>query len=444
MTQYSNYDFNKFCMTKNHLEVIIIGGGPAGLSASYFLKQYGLQHIVFEKGKIGESWRSQRWNSFRLNSPNRLNELPGGTYFESSSEKFSSALEYVSSLEEYCRTNDLPVWESTVVRSVEKLPGSELFRIEVSMNDGYHVYHAKNIIVASGFQSEFRPPALAKNISSAIYQLHAGKYRNANALPEGNVLVVGSAQSGCQIADDLAFTGRKIFLSTSMVGRVPRSYRGKDIHDWLLEMGFFDMRKDQINDEAMLNMKAPQLTGVGEMSKTISLQSLSKKGVCIIGKLKDATEDVLIFENNAAAHIKFADGFSMQVKKMIDDFIAKKQINTPGQAHDEEDLPDENASCAIALNSLDLQKENITSIIWATGFTSNLGYLKLPVLDVKKEPLHKEGVGEMHGIYFLGFHWLRNRKSSLLCGICEDAAFVAGKIYSSVAGKTNKEDKLIL
>ena len=416
-------------MINNHLDAIVIGAGPAGVCASYYLKQYGMKHIVFEKGKIGESWRSQRWNSFRLNSPNRLTELPGNHYFRSEPENFSTASEYVSSLEAYTQKFDLPVLENSLVRSVEKLPGSEFFRVEILLANSITIFKSRCVIIASGCQSRMQMPMFAKNISPSIYQLHASQYKNANDLPDGNVLVIGSAQSGCQIAEDLADTGRKVILSTSMVARVPRRYRGKDIHDWLLDMKFFDMRKEQITDPALLNMKAPQLTGVGNHPKTISLQSLAKKGVHIIGKLKDAHKDVLLFETNAAGHVKFADTFSIRVKMMIDEHIIKKELIAPEPEHDEEDLPDENQNCVSEINSLDLGKQKISSIIWATGFSADLSYLKLPVFDSEGNVEQKDGITEIKGLFALGFHWLRNRKSSLLCGIYEDAEFIAKKVY---------------
>lgn len=428
-------------MTSNPFDVIIIGAGPSGLSASYFLNQYGLKHIVFERGKVGESWRSQRWNSFRVNSPNRLNDLPGSDYFKNEPEAFCIASDYVSSFENYVRRFCLPVADNAKVYSIQKLPASEIFRVDVLINSEPHIYHSKNIIIASGCQSEVKIPAYSKNISSSVYQLHAGQYRSAVDLPEGNVLVVGSAQSGCQIADDLADSGRKVYLSTSMAPRVPRKYRGRDIHDWLLDMNFFAAKKEQITDPAILNMKAPQLTGVGMDPKTMSLQSLAKKGVKIIGKLQDANSSHLTFEMNAAQHVKFADMFSMRVKKMIDEFIAKERLNFPEAERDEEDFPDENTGCVDELNSLDLQKENIGSIIWTTGFACDLNYLKLPILDTEGNPKQKDGIGEIPGTYFLGFHWLRNRKSVLICGIKEDAVFIAQKVYENCSVQNDRVHK---
>jgi len=416
-------------MTDQVLDVIVIGAGPAGLSASYFLKTYGLKHLVFERGKAGESWTSQRWSSFRLNSPNRLNELPGNNYFEKDTEGFCSSSDYVLSLREYIDKFQLPVLEHEAVQYVDKLKGKNIFRVETLTGKGSRLYYSRQLIVASGYQSEPKVPGISQNIPPHVHQLHAGEYHDAMNLPSGSVLVVGSAQSGCQIADDLADAGRNVYLSTSMVARVPRSYRGRDIHDWLLDLGFFERRKEQVTDPAQLNMKAPHLTGVGLVPKSISLQSLAKKGVWIVGKLDEVKGEDVFFQSNAADHVKFADSFSARVKNMIDDFILKNNLAAPGTEYDQEDFPDMNASCIAGIDSLNLKKENVSTIIWATGFGSDLKYLKLPALDNEGIPIQKDGISAIEGLYFLGFPWLRKYKSGLICGIREDAEFIAKEIY---------------
>jgi putative flavoprotein involved in K+ transport len=410
------------------LDVIVIGAGPAGLSTSYFLKRNGLTHVVFERGNAGESWRSQRWNSFRLNSPNRLNELPGNNYFENDTEGFCTSSDYVSSLKEYIDKFQLSVLENANVKSVDKQKGTKLFTVDILTDEGLQTYYSQQLVVASGYQSEAKVPNISKNIPLHVHQLHASEYRDPKHLVDGNILVVGSAQSGCQIADDLADAGRRVYLSTSMVARVPRHYRGKDIHDWLLEMNFFEVRKEQVTDPAQLYMKAPQLTGVGQVPKTISLQSLAKKGVSIVGKLDHVNGEDAIFQSNAGDHVKFADGFSARVKNMIDDFVSKNGLIAPDAQYDEEDVPDTNTRCLAGIQSLNLKKENVNTIIWATGFSSSLKYLKLPVLDNEGTLLQRDGMSEIEGLYFLGFPWLRKYKSSLICGIREDAEFIAREV----------------
>ena len=411
------------------LDVIIVGAGPAGLSASYCLKKKGLDHIVLERGKIGESWRTQRWLTFKLNSPNRLNVLSDDRCASNDPEGFCSSAEFVASLVACASACQLPVSENAQVLAVEKPRGSAWFNVVVSHHGHIHTYETLQVIIASGAQNEVKLPPFARQVASDITQLHACDYRHAGQLPPGKVLVTGSAQSGCQIAEDLLDAGRKVYLATSKVARVPRRYRGRDIHDWFLDMKFFDVRTEELPDPSMLLMRAPQLTGVDEGRRTISLQALARKGAIILGRMENAEEHRLFFRPDAAVHVKFADDFSKKVKGMIDEFILKNQLPNPLNEVDEADVPDENASCASSITVLDTLEQEVTSIIWATGFEANLNYLKLPVLDAEGHLKHKDGVSNIPGLYFLGFPWLRTRKSALLCGIKEDAEFISEKVY---------------
>ena len=412
------------------LDAIIVGGGHAGLSASYYLKRHGIRHTVLERGKPGESWVSQRWGSFKLNTPNKLNTLPGFDFEGVDPEGFCTANELAAYYKNYIAAFELPVEENTKVTSIEK--NNDYFIVTVSQNDIIRQYQSKELIIATGIANEKNIPAFAPMISKIVQQLHTAEYRTAKELPAGNVLVVGGAQSGLQIAEDLADAGRKVYLSTSMVARAPRSYRGRDIHDWLIDMKFFDATKEQITDPAMLKMKPPHLTGVGDKPKTISLQSLAKKGVTIIGKMENANNSDLSFQPNAAMHVKFADGFSDKLKQMIDEFIMKNQLQVPDAETDIDDLPDANAECASSITLLNTTKDNIQTIIWTTGFKGNFKYIKLPVFDTDGLPKQRDGVSDISGLYFIGFPWLRSRKSVTLFGIKEDAEFIAGKVFQHV------------
>lgn len=409
-------------------DTIVVGAGVAGLSASYYLKKYRLNHIVFDRGRIGESWRSQRWDSFRLNSINKLNTLAGSVYSGVNATGFATAPEYVSLFEQYVSSFDLPVIENSKVISIAR--PTDLFSVTVSTNGKISDYSCRTVIIASGYASEIKIPSFAKKISSRIKQLHASEYRNAGQLPAGAVVVVGSAQSGVQIAEDLVDAGKKVYLSTSMVARVPRWYRGRDIMEWLIDMKFFEIKAEEIPDPAMLNMKPPQITGVGGNKYTISLQSLAKKGVVIVGKTDTAEENNIFFQANAAMHVRFGDEFSKKVKEMIDGFIFKNELAAEAAQPDEADRPDENASCANSLKSLNFEKDDIGAVIWATGFTGDFSYIKLPVFDDEGNLRQRDGIPSIPGLYFLGYPWLRGRKSLLLFGIKDDAEFVVDNIYS--------------
>jgi putative flavoprotein involved in K+ transport len=213
-----------------------------------------------------------------------------------------------------------------------------------------------------------------------------------------------------------------------MVGRGPRRYRGKDIVDWLNLIGFNDHRPEDLPDTQMLKMKQPQISGVGPRGRTVSLQSLAKKGAVILGKMKNAYGDHVDFEPNAGNHVKFADAFSLKIKKMVDEFIDKSQMEAPLPEIDTADLPDENADCVSNDTSVDLKEHNITSIVWATGYNGDFSYLKLPVFNSDGTLKHNNGVSEIEGLFFLGFPWLRKRKSGIVLGIEEDAKFISEQL----------------
>ena len=414
-------------MKDKMLDVIVAGGGFSGLSASYHLKKYGLTHLVFERGRIGESWRSQRWDNFRLNSSNKLNVLPGVNYEPASADLFGTAPKLVSSFEEYVSTHQLPVLENSTIISVEKK--EDIFSVSVSSGNSIKEYSCRQVIIASGVANEIKIPSFAANISKNIKQLHTSQYRNTGQLPAGAVLVVGGAQSGIQIAEDLLAAGRKVYLSTSCVGRIPRWYRGKDIFYWIMDTKFYDIKAEEIEDPKLLELRPPHVSGTGSGRESLSLQSLAKKGAIILGKMDGAEQNNVFFQPNADMHVKFADEFSQKIKTMIDEFISKNNLSAPSPHYDEADIPDTNASCASSITSLDLQENNINSIVWSTGFNVDFNYIKLPVFDNAGKLIHKDGIPLVPGIYFLGYPWLRNRKSPILFGIIEDAEFIVDKLY---------------
>jgi putative flavoprotein involved in K+ transport len=388
-----------------------------------------LHHLVFERGKIGESWRTQRWHSFVLNTANANNVLPGDYYKGDDADGFSTAAEFVDSLQTYAHKFQLPVVEQAEVILIDKEKREPKFTVFVLENGAIKNYQCRQVIICSGCQNKKKVPAFAENIAPYIIQLHASEYRTPAQLGEGAVLVVGSAQSGCQVAEDLADSGKKVYLSTSMVARLPRRYRGKDIMHWLNAMRFFDMRPEDIQDPAMMHTPAPQLTGKDGGSRTISLQALAQKGVSIIGKMKAADDMNVFFETNAAAHVQFADGFSKQVKDMIDGFILQGKLTAPVAEEEMADMPDTDALCVSNIASLNLKERNISTIIYTTGFTAAFNYIKLPVLDEEGNPMHKQGITGVDGLYFLGMPWLRTRKSGIIFGIKEDAEFITDMVY---------------
>jgi putative flavoprotein involved in K+ transport len=424
-------------MTDTSLDVVVIGAGQAGLGISYYLQQFGLSHLVFERARIGETWRTQRWDSFALNSPNKLNMLPGDTYTGARPEGYDSAPAFVYYLVGYARRFELPVLEQARVLLVER--NSSRFHVTATVQGKIRGYTCRQVVVASGGMNEQLIPPLAKNISPSIKQYHAGEYRSPAQLPEGAVLVVGSAQSGLQVAEDIVDAGKNVFLSTSAVGRVPRRYRGIDILEWLLKVGFYEVKTDHVTDPRELELKPPQVSGVGPNGRTHSLQSLAKKGVVILGKVRGpkpeargSRSEVIELEPNAAEHVKFSDDISARLKGLIEQYITKNHLDLPPPEHDPADEPDVHASCASPLRELDLAKENIRSIVWTTGFTGDFSYLKGHPFDKFGHPSHHNGISDLPGVYVIGLPWLRKRKSGIVCGISEDAKFVAERMKASL------------
>lgn len=414
-------------MKSSSVDVVVVGAGHAGLSISYFLNDLAIPHLLFERNRIGDSWRNSRWDSFKMNTPNQYNVLPGQDNPFSEREGFCTASDFAGLLEKYALRLQLPVVEQAKVLSMSKKSGSGIFELEIEVNGSLQTYRSKQVIVASGAFCEKKLPARIGKISPDILQLHAGDFRNVTQLPEGAVLVVGSAQSGMQIAEDLISHGKKVILSTSQVPRVPRRYRGRDIFEWFVLSGFNDMQASDAGPQIM-EIKQPQVSNMGPRGSSLSYQSLARKGAVILGKLDHVDKLDAYFQPNAAAHIHYADEFSRKIKDMVDNYILKAKITAPHPEPDHDDIPDESAYYASQIGNLNLKKWQITSVIWATGFSPSFSYMKIPVFDDRGKPQHDEGISSISGLYFLGLPWLRKRKSGIINGIGEDAALLAEKI----------------
>ncbi len=411
------------------LDVIIIGAGQTGLSTSYFLKKNGISHVVFERGTIGDSWL-KRWDSFKLNSQHQFNLLPDEPTGHNSPTTFITAPQYIDRLVNYAHDHKLPVLENTKVISVDKSPIDDKFIVETIQNGKKITWSSKQVVIASGAENDPQLPGMSEQVPQNIFQIHAIEYKNPAALPEGAVLVVGSGTSGVQIAEDLVEAKRKVYLATSSVARVPRKYRGRDIMEWMTDLHFFD-KPTAAAEDFEVNMKAPLMSGIGELGHTISLQSLHRHGVILLGRLNNINKNFLAFDNNLEDNIKFGDHFSAQVKGGIDQFILATNTHAAPPEIDEADLPDDSFLNYKPESTLDLNTHNITSIIWATGFKTDFGWIKLPVLDERGKAIHSNGITSIKGLYFNGLPWLRNLKSSLIFGAADDAKFVTNSILEN-------------
>jgi len=416
-------------MPDSALDVVVIGAGHAGLGISYHLMNHGLRHLVLERGRIGETWRAQRWNSFRLNSPNKFNALPGDIYDGPNPDGFCNASDFVSYLGDYAARFQLPVHERTRVLSIKR--DASTYRVTALGDEKTSTIACRQVVVASGGLNVPKIPAFAKAISPDVWQCHASDYRSPSELPDGAVLVVGSAQSGLQLAEDLIDAGRRVFVSSSAVGRVPRRYRGADIFEWLLKVGFFSVKTEDITDPREFDLKQPQISGVGPLGHTLSLQSLARRGAIVLGKVNGAMGDVINIQTNAAGNIRFGDQVSSRIKGLIEDFIRKNRLDVPPPEPDPADEPDLNATCASSATALDLGHQGIRSIIWATGFVGDFGFLQNLINGGNGGVVHRNGISSVPGLYFVGLPWLRMRKSGIINGIVEDAAFIAERVKQS-------------
>lgn len=411
------------------LDTVIIGAGQAGLGVSYFLQQKGHRHILFEKGRIGESWLTQRWDSFQLNTPNLFNTLPGLPYDGKEADGFWKTNDLVNYLQEYVRTFQLPVKTGVSVVSVDRANGGEGFDIKTRDQDqAEETFRSRTVVVASGIQRVPRVPAIRSKIPAWMFQLHTADYRNPQGLPPGAVVVVGSGQSGCQITEDLLSAGRTVYLCTSKVPRVPRRYRGRDIVAWWADMKFWDVTYESLPDKSITRLSQPQISGLRRFGHTVSLQNLAKRGVVILGRLLDIDSGNLMLGDDAAANVVFSDEFSQRIKKDVDTYLERMNITPPPFDEDPADAPDVEARCVSPLRELNLHDADISTVIWATGFSGDFSWLHLPVFDEQNKPIHTRGVSPERGLYFIGFPWLNSRKSGILYGIGEDAEYIAGLI----------------
>jgi len=406
------------------VEVFVVGAGSGGLAASYHLKQRGIEHVVLERGRIGESWASQRWDSFALNTPNWSNVLPGDRYEGDEPDGFWHRDEFVDYLRSYVDRHALPVVENAVTTSLDR--GSD-GRFLVSSGGGD--YSSGAVVIASGIMSEPRSSAMASALSESVTQLNAATYRSPSDVPDGAALVVGSAQSGVQIVEDLLAAGREVYLSTSKVGRAPRNYRGRDIIEWWRDMKFLDLTPAQLEDPAAVNVTQPQVSGT-RGGHTVSLQQLHRDGCKLLGRISDIQGTRLELTANLTENIAFGDSLAARLKEGVDKYIASNGVDAPVVELDPVEAPIDDLGGPSAITSLELAEVGVNTVIWTTGFTGDFSWVNVPVLDDRGMPIHDEGAAPVDGIYFVGFPWLRKRKSGIIYGVGEDAGVIVERIAS--------------
>ena len=409
------------------LDAVVIGAGHAGLVASHRLRAAGLEHVVLERGAVGESWRTQRWDSFVLNTATRMNGLPGGALDGADPDGFEGRDAWVARLEAYVREQGLPVRTHTTVTAVAR--DERGFVVAAA---GAAPIRARHLIVASGMVTAPKVPPLAADLDGRLASLTTGAYRRPEQLAPGGVLVVGSAQSGCQIAEELLDAGRDVYLATGTVGRLPRRLRGRDSLLWLTETGWFDQRPSDLPDPAIMRAAQPMISGVGKRGHTVSLQSLAARGATLLGRLVGASGTRLRFAPDLAEHLRWADDWSRRIRAHVDEHIARSGLTAPSSESDPADEPCDPGAFH-APDELDLADRGITTVIFTTGFRADLSWLRVPgAVDDRGAPIQDEGRARIDGLWFLGWAWLRHRKSGIIWGAAEDSAHVVGQIVAGV------------
>jgi putative flavoprotein involved in K+ transport len=403
------------------LDAVVVGAGWAGLGVSQALAQRGLRHKVFERGRIGETWLTQRWDSFRINTANVHTVMPGQTYAGPDPDGAMTSIEFVALLEDYVRQFDLPVETKTPVTQLVEEDG--LYRLSIPNGQVW----ARNVVIASSNQNCPVRPALSTLLPTDVRQIDASDYLNPSALESGAVLVIGSAQSGGQIAEDLTQAGRTVFLATGRVGRLPRNYRGRHTSIWMVLTGAIDVTRGELLQQGPIPARSLQ----GALH-TISLQSLSAQGVVLLGRLTGVEGSQLSFSDGVEANIRHGDETSARIRSQIDSYIARNGIDAPDAEPDpaevvEAVLPDP------PILSLDLIERDIRTVIWCTGFKGDFSWVHVPgVLDDEGQPVHEKGVAKPPGIYFASLPFAISRRSGTILAIEGEAALLTDDIHRRV------------
>ncbi len=401
-----------------HHSVAIIGGGQAGLSLSYYLQQRGIDHVVLEKRSPLHAWRTQRWDSFCLVTPNWQCKLPGWEYAGSDPHGFMKKDEIIEYLDGFVKHVGAPVRSGlTVQRAAPRAGGG----FEIATSQGR--YSADQVVVASGGYHQPIIPRLAERLPRELLQIHSEQYRNAQALPPGKVLVVGNGQSGAQIAEDLHLAGRQVVMATGDAPRCARFYRGKDVVDWLADMGYYDMPvHEHPLREGVRDNTNHYVTG-RDGGRDIDLRKFANEGMELYGLLTGLEGDTLHFNPDLRANLDHADRIYNGINAAIDKHIEKAGLDAPPPS-----VYRPVWEPAAERTRLSLRESGIGAVIWCIGFSPDFSWLDAPVFNGRGQPGHVRGVTALPGLYFIGLPWLHTWGSGRFSGVARDALYLAEQI----------------
>jgi putative flavoprotein involved in K+ transport len=394
------------------VDVVVVGAGHAGLAMSRFLSRSAIDHVVLERGEIANSWRHERWDSLRLLTPNWQSRLPGYKYSGADPDGYMSAQQVVGFIDTYATLTGAPVRTGTRVISVSAMDDGG-FRVVTDRS----TWRCRCVVIASGAHNVPAVPSQAANLPPSIQTLTPKEYRNPRQLDDRGVLVIGASATGLQLADEIHRTGRQVTLAVGEHVRMPRLYRGMDIQWWLDAIGVLDERYDAVDDIVRARrVPSPQLIGTPERN-TLDINALLERGVEIVGRLVGVNEGKAQFSGSLRNHCALAD---LKLTRLLDRIDAWIELSRPGVTHGG---PERLAATRVAEDprlNLDLARNHIGTVIWASGFRPDYGWLHVPALDRKGLLQHDGGVVNVPGLYALGLNFMRRRKSSFIHGIEDD------------------------
>ncbi len=403
------------------VDTIVIGGGQAGLAMSEHLSNAGIEHLVLEKNRIAERWRTARWDSLVANGPAWHDRFPTKEFSCSGPDDFPTKDGVVKYFEEFADQISAPIRCGVNVDAVYQLSNAEGFKLQTS--DGE--IKAKNIVAATGpFQIPVIPPVIPDTAN--VTQMHSTSYDNPKSLPQGAVLVVGAGSSGSQIADELLRSGKEVYLSVGPHDRPPRGYRGKDFVWWLGVLGKWQMKTPPAGREHVTIAVSGAHGG-----HTVDFREFASRGMTLLGMTQDFKDDVLSFAPDLATNIAEGDANYLSILKEADVYIQKNNLDMPEEPEAKVIGPDPKAVTNPILE-LNLSEANITTVIWATGFVKDFSWLNVDTFNEKGVPQHDRGVSKVDGVYFLGLPWLSMRGSSFIWGVWEDAKYLASHIAKRI------------
>jgi putative flavoprotein involved in K+ transport len=400
----------------DHHPVVIVGGGQAGLAVSHRLAARGIAHLVLEKHRVAHEWRERRWDSFCLVTPNWQCQLPGFPYRGPDPHGFMKKDEIVAYLEDYVRSFQPPLREGVAVTALRPRPQGG-FALATSQGD----CTADQVVVATGGYHQPAIPRCAERLPARLRQLHSSEYRNPQALPPGEVLVVGTGQSGCQIAEDLHLAGRRVHLCVGSAPRTARRYRGKDVVDWLDEMGHYRLPVDQHPMRQGVRDRSNHYVTGRDGGRDIDLRQRALEGMVLAGRLTAVHGETLEVAGDLAQNLDRADAVAESIKNSIDQYIEAQRISAPVEPR-----PVPVWEPTRPASTIDLSP--ISAVIWSTGYRADYCWIELPLFDGRGYPCHLRGITPVAGAYFIGLPWLHTWGSGRFSAVGEDAEWLAAAI----------------